>query len=63
MHSKYLEKMFDNALGDWSRVDIDSCDSTAPQPTCFDYFDQRFALDLITMSGFNRPICPLIEGP
>ena len=59
-HTKNLKAMFSNPKGDWSSATASDC--TIPkerQPDCFRYF-----ADFVPRyGGFNRPICPLIEGP
>ena len=59
-HTKALKAMFLDPKGSWDKATASVC--TLPvqrQPDCFDYFSKfvpRF-------SGYNRPICPLVEGP
>ncbi len=57
-HSEYLKEMFDNPTGTWKDAIADHCRSV-PQPKCLSHYRTYWPL----YSGYNRPICPLIEGP
>ncbi len=58
-HSENLKQMFKNPTGTWKDAVASACRSSVPQPACYG----RYADFTPRYSGFNRPICPLIEGP
>lgn len=58
-HSENLKQMFRNPTGTWKNAVASECRSSVPQPACYD----RYAGFAPRFSGYNRPICPLIEGP
>ena len=57
-HTRHLKDMFQDPKGSWSPTTAHNCQ--VPETNrCF----HHFAYFLPRFSGFNRPICPLIEGP